>query len=332
MKAGLWKGVNVIEYEDVPEPQTGPDEVKLKVAFTGICGSDPEIIEGRFAPMSPPNVIGHESSGTIVEVGSNVTEFQVKQKVTIYFQEYCGSCYYCRNGMQHFCENRKHATGGFAEYIVCHKNMVCPIPNGVSLEEAALAEPISVAVHATDLANIYPGGSVAITGAGPIGLLILEIAIRSGSVKTLVSEPIAEKRKLAKKLGADVVVDPANEDLEEVVNRVTDGRRFNSVIEASGNLDAAKKSLSLAAGCGTVLWVGIYPKGSEISIPPTHMFEEELTLRSTKLSPYTFHRAVALLPKLDLKPIISDIIPLKDIARAFEIHKKGQAVKILIKP
>jgi L-iditol 2-dehydrogenase len=332
MKAGLWKGINVIEYEEVPEPQPGPDEVKLKTAYTGICGSDPEIIEGRFAPMKPPTVIGHESSGIIVEVGSSITEFKVGQKVAIYFQDYCGSCYYCRNRMEHFCENRGHATGGFAEYIVSHKSMVCPIPDGVSLEEAALAEPVSVAVHATDLANIYPGCSVAISGAGPIGLLVLEIAVKSGAVKTLVSEPVAGKRQLAKKLGADVVVDPINEDLEEIGKQLTDGRGFNCVIEASGNLAAAKQSIFMAAGCGTVLWVGIYPQGSEVSIPPPHMFNQELTLRSTKLSPYTFHRAMALLPKLDLKPIISDILPLKDISKAFEVHKSGKSVKILIKP
>jgi L-iditol 2-dehydrogenase len=215
---------------------------------------------------------------------------------------------------------------------VCHKSMICLIPDGVSMEEAALAEPVSVAVHATDLANIYPGCSIAISGAGPIGLLILEIALRSGAVKALVSEPVARKRELAKKLGADVVVNPSHENLEEIARKLTGGRGFNTVIEASGNLTAAEQSVLLAAGCGTVLWVGVYPPDSKVSISPPHMFNQELTLRSTKLSPYTFHRAMALLPRLDLKPVISDIIPLKDIGKAFELHKSREAVKILIKP
>jgi threonine dehydrogenase-like Zn-dependent dehydrogenase len=173
---------------------------------------------------------------------------------------------------------------------------------------------------------------VAISGAGPIGLLILELALRAGASKVLVSEPVAEKRQLAKKLGADAVVDPLKEDLQAVGRELTEGRGFDTVVEASGNLGAAKQAVYLADKCGTIVWAAVYPYDAEIPVNPFYMYANELTIRSVFISPYSFERAMNLLPKLELKPIISEIIPLQDVEKAFELHKKGKFVKILIKP
>jgi (R,R)-butanediol dehydrogenase/meso-butanediol dehydrogenase/diacetyl reductase/L-iditol 2-dehydrogenase len=332
MKAAIWKEVGFQEVEDVPEPQPGPDEIKLKVAYCGICGTDPEIIAGHFPPVKPPSIIGHENSGTIVEMGSNVQDYQVGQRVAVNFRSYCGGCYYCRNRMEHFCENVGHSTGGYAEYAVFHKNSVYLLPDDVSMEVGALTEPVSVAVHAIDLANIHTGSSVAIFGAGAIGLLLLQLAIRSGAAKVLVSEPIARKRQLALDMGADVVVDPLNDDVEEAGRKLTDAIGFDTVIEASGKVGPAKQAIFMAAKCGTVLWAAVYPEHSEIGVSPYHMYANELTIRSILVSPYTFPRSIALLLKLDLEPLITDIIPLEDINSAFDLHKKGESVKILIRP
>jgi len=333
MKAGVWKDINVIEVEEVPEPQPRPDQVKVKIAYCGICGSDPDIVEGKLPwAGNPPRTIGHEASGTIVELGSDVRRFQVGQRVAVNFMNYCGACYYCRNGMEHFCQKPFFSAKCFADYAVFRDQSVFVLPDNVSLEEGALTEPVSVVLHGIDRANIYPGSSVAVFGAGPIGLLLLQMAIRSGAAKTLVSEPVAEKRMLAKQLGADVVVDPFNENLEEISKQLTDSRGFDTILEASGSVEAARQALFLADNCGTVLWFAVYPADSEIGVPPYHMYFKELTIRSIIMSPYTFPRAVAMLPKLELKPLISEIIPLDDISKAFAIHKKGKAAKILIKP
>jgi 2-desacetyl-2-hydroxyethyl bacteriochlorophyllide A dehydrogenase len=332
MKAAVLKAPGVLRVEDVPEPQPGPDEIKVKIAYCGLCGTDPESVAGHFPPFTAPYILGHESSGTIAELGSNVQGYRVGQKVACNFRSYCGGCYYCRNRMEHYCENAGHASGGMAEYAVYNKTSVYALPDDVSLEIGALLEPVSVTVHAIDKANIHPGGSVAILGAGPIGLLLLQLAIRSGAARILVSEPVAEKRQLAKEFGADVMVDPLRENLEEAGKKLTDSRGFDTVIEASGKVEVARQAIFLAARCSTVLWAAVYRAGQEIGISPHHIMVNEISIHANFVSPYTFPRSVALLSKLQLQPLVTDIVPLEDIKKAFDIHEKGKAIKILIKP
>jgi len=332
MKAAVLKAPGVLEVEEVPEPQPGPDDIKVKIAYCGLCGTDPESLAGHFPPFREPYILGHESSGTIAELGSNVQGYQVGQKVACNFRSFCGGCYYCRNKMEHYCENAGHASGGMAEYAIYHKTAVYALPDDISLEMGALLEPVSVVVHGIDRANIRPGNSVAIHGAGPIGLLFLQMAIRAGAAKTLVSEPVARKRQLAKDLGADVVVDPLKENVEEAGKKLTDSRGFDTVIEATGKTEVAKQAVNMAARCGTVLWAAVYRAGVEIGISPFHIMVNEISIHANFVSPYTFPRALALLPKLQLKPLITDIVPLQDIKKAFAMHEEGKSVKILIKP
>jgi len=337
MKAAVMRGIGNINVEDVPEPEVGPNQVKVKVAYCGICGTDPEQLGGRFGLVPPeaykqPRILGHEASGTIVAVGSNIKGYEVGQRIACDFRSHCGACYYCRNKMENFCRRGTHASGAFAEYAVYPESAVYALPDDINLEIGALLEPVSVAVHAVDMANVYPGCSVAISGAGPIGLLCLEVALKAGATRTMVSEPVAEKRELARKLGADIVVDPYSENLEEIGKRLTDDRGFNTVIEASGNLGAAKQAISLADNCGTILWAAVYAADAEVSIRPFYMYTKELTIRSIFTSPYSFPRALNLLPKLELRPLITHIIPLNDIKQAFDLYKEGKSVKILIEP
>jgi (R,R)-butanediol dehydrogenase/meso-butanediol dehydrogenase/diacetyl reductase/L-iditol 2-dehydrogenase len=337
MKAAVMRGIGNIKMEDYPDPEMGPNLIKVKIAYCGLCGTDPENLEGRFGLVPPeaykqPRVLGHEASGTIAEVGKNIKGFKVGQRVAMNFRSSCGACYYCRNKMEHFCRRGTGASGSFAEYAVYPESAVYVLPDDVSLEIGALLEPVSIAVHTIDIANIRPGGMVAISGGGPIGLLCLEVALKAGAARALVSEPIAEKRALAKKLGADVVVDPFNENLEEIGKKLTEGRGFDTVIEASGNVKAAKQAITLADNCGTIVWAAVYPKDEEIGVPAFYMYAKELTIRSVFVSPYCFPRAFNLLPKLELRPLITDIVPLKDIMKAFELHKKGKSIKILIQP
>ena len=337
MKAAVMRGIGNLNVEEYPEPEVGPNQIKVKVAYCGICGTDPENLEGRFGLMPPeayqqPRILGHEASGTIVAMGENIKGYEVGQRIACDFHSSCGACYYCRNKMQHFCRSGDRASGAFAEYAVYPESAVYALPDTISLEIGALLEPVSVAVHAVDMANVYPGCSVAISGAGPIGLLCMEVALKAGATRMLVSEPVAEKRELARKLGADVVVDPFNEDLESIGKEFTDGRGFSTVIEASGSLAAAKQAISLADNCGTILWAAVYPKDAEVGVPPFYMYARELTIRSIFVSPYCFPRAMNLLSRLNLEPIITHIIPLDDINKAFKTHKEGKSVKILIRP
>jgi (R,R)-butanediol dehydrogenase/meso-butanediol dehydrogenase/diacetyl reductase/L-iditol 2-dehydrogenase len=233
--------------------------------------------------------------------------------------------------MEHFCENVGHTSGGYAEYATFHKTAVYKLPDDVSLEKAALLEPLAVAVHAIDLSNIRVGSSVAILGGGPIGLILLQLAIRSGAAKTLVSEPVNGKRKVAEALGADMTVDPLHGHLEEIGQKLTGSRGFDTVIEMSGHMEVARQALLMAGKCGTVIWASVYPTDGEIAVPPAHIQRNELTIRSVFISPYTYPRALALLPKIETQSLITNIFSLEDIGKAFDVQKRGNAIKILIR-
>jgi len=329
----MWKDIGRLELTEIPEPDPKPDQIKVKIAYCGICGGDPEIIAGHLPVAGkPPQVIGHEASGTIVQVGNAVRRFQEGDRVALYFRTPCGVCHYCASGLANYCQKPFFSAKNFAEYAIFKEGAVFPIPDDIPLDEAALTEPVSVALHAVDAANIHPGSTVAIIGAGPIGLLILQLAIKAGAARVLVSEPMLNKRQLAKQLGADVVVDPLTEDLEEISMKFTRGKGFEAILEVSGNLAVAKQVLSLTDFGATVVWVGVYPYDKELSLSPYYMYEKELTIRSTLRSGYTFPRAVAMLPKLKLREMITAVYKLDEIQQAFALHKEGKAVKILIQP
>lgn len=341
MKAAVIKTVGHFAIETVPEPECGMDKVKVRLKYCGVCGTDPEILEDRFGLMkgrpprqgpSGPAIIGHEACGIIVEVGNNtLMGYQVGQRVAMNFRSACGVCYYCRNKMEHFCTHAIGASGAYAEYAVYHEAAIYPLGDDISFERGALLEPISIAVHTVDQANITPGKSVMISGAGPIGLLTLELSLKAGATSVMVSEPIEFKRVLAKKLGADVTVDPTKEDIVKIGKEMTQGRGFDVVIEASGNLGAARQSLYLADKGGSIIWAAVYAYDKEIPINPFYMYANELTIKSVFIAPYSFPRALNLLPKLSLDDIVTDIFALDEIQMAFEKHKQGKSIKTLIK-
>jgi threonine dehydrogenase-like Zn-dependent dehydrogenase len=250
--------------------------------------------------------------------------------VAMNFRSSCGACYYCNNRMEHFCERFSPSTGAMAEYAVYKENCVFPLPDDTPLDIGAFVEPVAVAVHMMDIADMKIGDTVMITGGGTIGQLLLQFAIRSGASKILLSEPVAAKREIAKQMGADVVVDPLNEDLKEAAMKLTDGRGFNLCLEACGLTSVAKEMVYLADSCGTVLWCAVYPSDAEIGVPPFYMYQKELTIKSVLVSPYSFIRAASMLPKLNLEPLIT-VYPIDEVVQAFADHKAGKTVKIMLK-
>ncbi len=339
MKAARQYAPYDVRVEEVPEPSPGPGEIKVKIAYCGICGSDPDIYDGSFGLLKepwwprPPFTVGHEASGVIVELGPGlVGEHEVGQRVAMNFRTYCGKCYYCRSMREHQCEHITNYEAGFAEYAIYGEAAVYDLPDELSLEHGAFLEPVTIAAHCVDQGNVIPGRTVAIIGGGTIGQLVMQIAMRAGAARVLVSDPMPEKRELAKKLGADWTVDPLSQDLRAAARDFTEGRGFDTVFECSGKLSAAKQCIGLADKCGTVVWAGVYPEEAELAITPYYLFANELTLRSTTLAPYLFPRAVKLLSKLDLDPLLSEIVPLEGIDRALAGRKTSTAIKILVKP
>ena len=347
MKAVVIKSVGVIEVQDVPEPECEPDEIKVKIAYAGICGSDPKIVDGTLGAAFPAGaigdplkttpqregvkILGHEASGTIVKIGKDVKgDFRIGQHVAMNFRKTCGGCYYCQNKMEHFCERVMPFVGVMADYGCFKESLVYPLSDDLPLDAGAFLEPLSIAVHTIDIAKMEVGDSVIITGGGPIGLLTLQLAVKAGAAKVLLSEPIAEKRELAKRFGADVIVDPLHEDLLAIANKFTDRRGFNVCIEATGIPALARQLILLSERCGSIVWAGVYPGNIDLGVPIFYMYSKELSVHSVKLAPYSFPRALQILPKLDLKPLIT-VYPLEDALKAFEAHKKGKDIKILLK-
>jgi L-iditol 2-dehydrogenase len=298
-----------LEVRDVPEPEITPDQIKVKIAYAGICGTDPEIVEGRFIPpeWAPgPNIVGHEAAGTIAEIGPEIKgNFKIGQKVAMNFRSSCGACYYCNNMMEHFCERFAPSSGAMAEYAVYKENCVFPLPEDTPLDIGAFVEPVAVGVHMMDIASMKIGDTVLISVGGTIGQILLQFALRSGASKVMLSEPVARKREIAKKMGADMVVDPLNENLKDKAMELTEGRGFNLCLEASGILSVAEEMIYLADSCGTIVWCAVYPSDVKAKVPPFYMYQKELTIKSVLVSPYSFIRAASMLPKLDLEPLMT---------------------------
>lgn len=323
-----------VDVIDLPEQLLGEEDIKIKIAYCSICGSDPHLVEGVFG-WEPPFGLGHEVSGVIVEVGPKATKkgLKVGDRVAGNFLKFCGTCYYCLDGREQFCENvHDYNRPGMSEYIVWHESQVWKIPDHVSLEEACLLEPISIAVRIVDKANMRVGQRVAISGGGPIGLLTLQVLKRFGATSLTLIEPIEERRNLAESFGAEHVINPLEEDVLEVANTITDGRGFDVVIEASGSPHAANVASDIASRGGMVLYIAMFPK--EYVMPLNlykKCYEQELTISGIFVAPYTFPRAIQLLPNLDLKPFTQKIFPLKSGVEAFEAHMSGKYPKVLIK-
>ena len=345
VKAAVYTSPGVVEVQERPDVTPGPGQVKIKIAYAGICGSDVEGLHHRFGYQAVgltwdgtaeepkiPVQRGHEATGTIVEIGPGLKgDWKLGQRVALNFLGACGVCYYCRTKREHFCEHQAHATGAFAEYALFPEGGLYAIPDDVSFELAALVEPLSVALHAVDRTEIQNGQMLAILGGGTIGQLALAVAVNRGACSILVSEPMAHKREIALRAGAAMAVDPLAEDLVAAARRLTGGRGFDAVIDLSGKVEAAEQALELVDKGGTIVWVSVYPYDAIIPVKPFQMYLKELTIRSAVISPYGFYRTVRLLPKLNVGSLVTNIYPLDEIAEAFRNHEKGESIKTLIR-
>ena len=334
MKALMLKAIRDLVLMDVPVAPVGPRDVKIRVVECGLCGTDHSVYAGTLVlPGSFPFYMGHELSGTVEEVGSEVKDIAAGQLVVTNPVRYCGDCYRCRNGQQHYCERLFELwrpNGGFSEFVVADRQQVFAVPEGMKPDVAAFAEPVSVCIHCIDMAPIKPGMTVAITGAGPIGLILMQLARLSGASLVFVTEPVASKRKLAEKLGADVVIDPTKEDVIARGFEATGYKGFDVVIEASGNAAAANQALGITGMKSTLFFFAVYPADFTIPISPFIMYTKEMTIKAVFFSPYAFPRAINMLGRLDLASLITHRFKLAEAHKAFDVHESGEAVKVMV--
>ncbi|MCZ6673610.1 MAG: alcohol dehydrogenase catalytic domain-containing protein [Verrucomicrobia bacterium] len=252
-------GTLEISEEDQPKPAT--DEVVLKVAACGICGSELETFKNRSQRRTPPLVMGHEFCGIIAEIGSNVPDREIGDPVVSNSVVSCGTCRCCARGSTHLCTDRQifgmHRPGAFAEYISVPEQCLIDWPEGLPAESACLAEPLANGIHVANIVSRTEPKTTLIFGAGPIGLMCQQaIQVKIGGT-IIVVDLVSDRLEIAALLGANQIVNASQEDIVEFVNDMTYGEGVDLVIDSAGNQTTKQQSLSVCRAGGAVVWIGL---------------------------------------------------------------------------
>ncbi len=334
---------NNYEVTDIPRPVCGPDDLVIKMRAAALCGTDKRIFTGaKTKGIRPDSVVGHEICGEITEIGQNVTGYTVGEKVAIANVIPCGHCPACLSGHENACMERKaigyEFNGGFEEYIripdVCIKSgNVVKLPENVSFDAGALIEPLACCIRGLKNTGTGFGDTVLIIGAGPIGLMHLELSLLAGAKKVFVSEPDASKREIAAKLGASLVIDPDHEDLEKIIMEATDNEGVDRIVMAIGVNALVNTAFKLAKRGGTVCLFAGFPKGKMSEIDPSVIHYNEIRVTgSTAYQRIDYLQAADMVieKKIDLDAIVSHRFSLDEFRKALDIHMAGTGLKVVI--
>jgi L-iditol 2-dehydrogenase len=339
MKALVYYGERDVRLEEIEKRMPEPNEVLIKVKACGVCGTDMHIFEGAqgAAPTPPKTVLGHEFAGVVEAVGKDVTSVKEGDYVCVDPNDMCGECYYCVQGNAHFCENMigigTTVNGGFAEYCTVAAKQVYKISEKLPFEEWAMAEPIACCLHGMDLTGVKTGQTVMIIGGGTIGLIMLQLARNSGASTLILVEPISEKRKMARSLGADITIDPLTQSVEDVLNSYSI-KSVDAVIECVGRKQTMLDAISYVGKGGTAMLFGLTEPACQIPLLPFDVFKKEITIKASFINPYTQKRAISLLDskRIVVKDLITDIIKLEEAEDIFKTDKYKGRGKIVVVP
>lgn len=334
------RGPGNMELRDVDVPSPDRNEVLIEVAAAGICGSDVHIKHDT-AFYTPPVILGHEYSGKVVEVGNDVQDIQVGDLVVSPATAYCGRCYHCKTGHMNRCtaSDKKIlgvslANGAFAKYLTAPEYIIHKVPEGVSLEEAALAEPTACVVHGvTEKINICPGDTIVVQGPGTMGLISVQVAKAMGAGKVIVTGVSSDRWRLdiAERMGADVTIDVQTEsDADSIIRDLTKGLGADVVIEASGACIACTQALRFVKVAGHICLIGVRGQPATIDLDP--IIVKELTMTGTwGTLPSSWVTTLKLMEtkKLSLSSLITHRIPLSDWEHGFDLMESQQAIKVL---
>ncbi|MCL5744198.1 MAG: alcohol dehydrogenase catalytic domain-containing protein [Acidobacteria bacterium] len=334
------RGEGNVDIRDVEEPLCGENQVKIEVAFCGVCGTDLHVMHDTFRNY-PPVILGHEFAGTVVEVGRGVTQVTPGDAVTVLGATAvtCGQCPYCRSGYFIFCPNRRGmghgVNGAFTRDVVVRPDQVYRIPKGFALEEAALSEPFAAAVQAvTEVTRVRIGETALISGPGPIGLLCLKLLVAEG-VKTIVAGAAGDAVRLesARAIGAAATVNVGERSLVEAVREETGGTGVDVALECAGHPDSVRGCLEALRPMGRYTQVAIC--GREIQFPIDNIFYKQLTVSgSVCYTTQTWDRMMNIFAqgKVRLADLISAKLPLSEWSKGFSLCSEKKALKVLLYP
>ena len=325
---------------DVAEPECAPDRVKVEIAFCGVCGTDLHVMHDTFRNF-PPVILGHEFSGTVVEIGSNVRGVTLGERVTVLGATavHCGQCAYCRSGHFIFCKDRRGmghgVNGAFAQYVVVRPDQLYRIPENFSMAEAAVSEPFAAVVQAVaELTPVRPGETVLVSGPGPIGLLALKLLVSQG-VRTIVAGAPGDVDRLAaaKAMGAAETVNVGERDAAEAVRDLTHGAGADVVFECAGHHGSVRNCMEAARPMGRYTQIAIC--GREITFPIDLLFYKQLTMQgSITYTAGTWDRMMKIFAqgKIRFDDLISTKLPISEWRQAFDLCQDKKALKVLMYP
>lgn len=317
---------------EASKPQVkNPDDVLVKIAYASICSFDIMTIRGD-ATQGTDGSIGHEASGVVEAVGEGVSPLVAApgDRVTLEFRRACGVCDNCRKGYPHYCVDYKGKNEYMSEYVVVSQKQVYRLPDHVSLKQGCLAEPLVMAVQAARRANLSVGKTLLILGAGAMGLIILKLAKQYPLSKIIVAEPNKEKQRLAKKFGADIIIDPEKENILETVLKNTSGQGYDAVIEVSGNKHNAKTAFQMVTRGGSLVFFGLYGMDFEVPMNLFQLYWKDISIHAVAVPSNLFLQAIELLSILKIEEVITGLYPFSDAVRAFKQKESGVHAKVML--
>lgn len=335
MLCAVYYGHQDVRLETRPVPPVEPGMALLKVAFCGICGSEIHALFKPGRPTSnmyvPGRILGHEYSGAVVAVGAGVKTVSPGDRVAGGPGLACGRCANCRRGERELCQDVYRPPGGaWAEYTLVPEEMLYHLPENISWEFGAMTEPVASCINTIERAGVQLGDTALIIGAGVMGSVLLQLLQRRGASFIIVSEPNPLKRTLAAELGADIVIDPTTEDVVSRTREAIGGQGVDHAIEAAGIAQGVQQCLEAVRHGGVVTLHGVVSSEQEIPIRPYDFFARVLRVQGTIGLQWV--KAIRMLPKLNLSPLLAEPFPLKDIHAAIQHHRDGKGIKVLLQP
>lgn len=333
MKAAVLFGPGDVRVTDFPQAALKPGDVKISVAYCGLCGTDFHKFAGKAGsrPVTYPVPLGHEISGVVTEVGEDVSDFKAGDRVTADPNWSCGRCYWCQRGLRHLCSNSRGVVKGMAQYVCVPQENVYHLPDRLSLRDAALTEPLSCCLHGMELLDMKMGDCVAIIGMGAIGQLMLQLCVHSAA-NTIIIETDEEKRKTALELGAGLFINPLHEDVEDVIRRANISC-VNRVMECGGLPATAEMALKIAGRGATVVLFGVSDAEAVVPLHQYDAFSKELIIKTSYINPAATGRAIGLLAAgaIDTEHIVSRVIELEELPEELKTRRYSRRGKVLVR-
>jgi L-iditol 2-dehydrogenase len=343
MKALVLEKYNEFVIREIAIPELKPGWVLIKVEACGICGSDVHGMDGSTGRRQPPVIMGHEASGVIHRIDSNVVGWNVGDRVTFDSTISCGDCFYCRRGDINLCDNRRvlgvscneyRQNGAFAEYVAVPVHILYAIPENISFEQAAMVEAVSVAVHATEVSSIKANDTAVVIGCGMIGLLCIQALNAAGCGKVIAIDQIEEKLEMAVELGADRAILSTNPELINQIMSETENRGADLILEVVGIESTVNMAIECTRKGGAVTLVGNL--SPEVKFPLQKVVTRQLKLQGSCASAGEYPQCLELIAsgKIKVDPLINKVATLEEGNEWFHrlYNKEAGLMKVILKP